>query len=321
VKTFTRMLDNVVELNGLPLAEQREEILSKRRHGMGITGLGSALALMGLRYGSKAAIDFTAEVCMLMALDGYETGVELAKEKGPAPILANLDNRKQFVKSKYMKRLFKSVLDFAGDGLERMILEHGCRFTHHTSIAPTGTMSLSVCNNVSNGIEPTFAHKYTRNVIIEGEKAKRAVDVYSYEALVHKELHGNEDWPEAFVTTDDLNPGDHLLMQAAAQHWVDSSISKTINVPTNIGFDEFKDIYWQAYQLGLKGCTTFRFNPDAFQGVLVKEEDLNATQYEFVTEDGQRVSFKGSDVVEYDGGEFSAANLFDALKEGYYGKF
>jgi len=313
---FTRMLDNVVEVNGLPLPKQREEITTKRRHGMGITGLGSALAILGLRYGSEEAVAFTEQVCKRMAYVGYAVGADLAVEKGAAPILTDKSNLEAWLSSGYMQRL--------GEAYPHLIDQlrvQGCRFTHHSSIAPTGTMSLSVCNNVSNGIEPTFAHKYTRNVIKEGEKAKRAVDVWSYEALFHKKFNGNESWPESYVTTDDLSPKDHLLMQAAAQKWVDSSISKTINVPTNISFEEFKDIYWNGAKLGLKGVTTFRFNPDAFQGVLVKESDLEATEYTFVLEDGSTVVAKGNDQVEYDGGQFSAANLFDAFKEGYYGKF
>lgn len=316
VKVFTRMLDNVVESNGLPLERQRHEIYTKRRHGMGITGLGSTLALMGIKYGSEEALKFTEEVCKQMALIGFREGVELAKEKGCAPILCSEENRDKFVQSNYMKRLFELDKTLKGD-----ILKHGCRFTHHTSIAPTGTMSLSVCNNVSNGIEPTFAHKYTRNVIKEGEKAKRAVDVYSFEALVYKELYNTEQWPEHFVTTDEISPDKHIAMQSVAQKWVDSSISKTINVPTDIPFDEFKNIYLTAYKMKLKGCTTFRFNPEAFQGVLVKEDDLKATKYQFTLDDGEVITVCGNDMVEYEGSEYTAANLFDALKEGYYGKF
>lgn len=310
------MLDNVVEFNGLPLKEQQNEILSKRRHGMGITGLGSVLSLMGIKYGSKEALEFTDEISKIMAITGYEIGIELAKEKGPAPILEDTQNRAQWVESKYLARIW----NVWPEGKE-LALEYGCRFTHHTSIAPTGTISLSFGNNVSNGIEPSFSHQYTRNIIKEGKKSKSAEEVYSYEGLVWKELKGNEEYPEYFLTSENISPKAHVDMQAAAQYWCDSSISKTINVPTTFEYDEFKDIYMYAYEKGLKGCTTFRFNPEAFQGVLVKDDDLEKTTYSFTLEDGEVVELKGNEKVMYDGEEHTAANLFDAIKEGYYGKF
>jgi ribonucleoside-diphosphate reductase alpha chain len=207
----------------------------------------------------------------------------------------------------------------------------GARFTHHSSIAPTGTISLSLANNASNGIEPSFAHHYFRNVIREGRKTKEKVDVFSFELLAYRELvnpHASpgsdapgEQLPEYFVTSDDITPKEHVDIQAAAQKWIDSSISKTANVPTDYAYDDFKDIYLYAYDSGLKGCTTFRFNPEAFQGVLVKEKDLRNTKYRFKLADGTEIEARGDDEVEYDGEVHSAANLFDALKEGYYGKF
>jgi ribonucleoside-diphosphate reductase alpha chain len=178
-----------------------------------------------------------------------------------------------------------------------------------------------VNNNVSNGIEPTFSHKYTRNVIKEGKKSKEAVDVYSYEMLLWKEMTGNEDVPEFFSTTENIAPKAHVDIQAAAQKWCDSSISKTINVPTDADFEEFKDIYLYAYNKGLKGCTTFRFNPAAFQGVLVTEDNLKKTIYRFTTDEGEMVEVAGNEKIFYDGEEHTAANLYDSLKEGYYGKF
>jgi ribonucleoside-diphosphate reductase alpha chain len=205
------------------------------------------------------------------------------------------------------------------------IAEKGCRFTHHTSIAPTGTISLSIANNVSNGIEPSFSHKYMRNIITEGKKSKVAVDVYSFEMLAYHALidatASEQDLPDYFTSSDQVKPNEHVDIQAAAQRWIDSSISKTINVATDISYDEFKGIYLYAHSQGLKGCTTFRFNPEAFQGVLVKEQDLENTLYEFTLEDGSTVQFKGNDIIDYDGEEHTAANLFEALKEGYYGKF
>ena len=188
-----------------------------------------------------------------------------------------------------------------------------------------------MANNVSNGIEPSFAHHYSRNVIREGRKTKEKVDVFSYELLAYREVananampfseNEDEQLPANFVTSDSITPKQHVDIQAAAQKWVDSSISKTANVPTDYPYEDFKDIYMYAYEKGLKGCTTFRFNPEAFQGVLVKEDDLENAVYQFTLDDGSTVELKGNEEVEYDGETHTAANLFDALKEGYYGKF
>ena len=215
--------------------------------------------------------------------------------------------------------------------LVSQLAETGCRFTHHSSIAPTGTISLSLANNASNGIEPSFAHHYSRNVIREGKKSKEKVDVFSFELLAYRSMVNpkaqpystaeDAKLPSYFKTADDIKPINHVDIQAAAQRWIDSSISKTANVPTDYPYEDFKHIYLYAYEQGLKGCTTFRFNPEAFQGVLVKDSDLENTIYQFTLEDGTTVDAKGNDDIEYDGERHSAANLFDALKEGYYGKF
>jgi len=215
------------------------------------------------------------------------------------------------------------------------LAEVGARFTHHSSIAPTGTISLSLANNASNGIEPSFAHHYFRNVIRQGKKTKEKVSVFSFELLAYRErvnpkampgggeaeVGSDSRLPDYFVTAEDITPEEHVDIQAAAQKWVDSSISKTANVPTDYPYEDFKNIYLYAYEQGLKGCTTFRFNPEAFQGVLVKEQDLKNTLYTFKLEDGTEVELKGDEEIEYDGEVHTAANLFDALKEGYYGKF
>ncbi|MGN6482477.1 adenosylcobalamin-dependent ribonucleoside-diphosphate reductase, partial [Luteibacter sp.] len=352
VRVFTRMLDNVVEINGLPLPQQQHEILSKRRHGMGFLGLGSTLTMLKMRYGAADAVQFTDEVSREMAVAGWEVALELAKEKGPAPVLAQtfdvtgdmLRKRPEMVKdgwkvgqqikgselhakySRYMQRVATVAPELVAE-----LVKVGARFTHHSSIAPTGTISLSLANNASNGIEPSFAHHYSRNVIREGKKSKEKVEVYSYELLAYRALINgdalpfSEDpktrLPDYFVSADDISPKEHVDIQAASQKWIDSSISKTANVPTDYPYEDFKDIYFYAYKQGLKGCTTFRFNPAAFQGVLVKETDLENTLYRFELEDGSVVELKGNDEVEYDGEMHTAANLFDALKEGYYGKF
>jgi len=337
VGLFTRMLDNVVEINGLALADQRGEIERKRRHGMGFLGLGSTLSLLGMPYGSAESVAFTEEVSKVLAITGWEVGLELAKEKGCAPIMeetftvdANmLNQRPEMIDDGYdigdevsgkvlLARYSRYMQKIAGEApdLVEKIANEGCRFTHHTSIAPTGTISLSLANNASNGIEPSFAHHYSRNVIREGKKSKEKVDVYSYELLAYRELvdpnAGPQDVPEYFVVSDTIKPHQHVDVQAAAQRWVDSSISKTINVPTNIDYGDFKDIYMYAYDQGLKGCTTFRFNPENFQGVLVRDEDLENTTYRFQLDDGSTVELKGNDGVEYDGEIHTAANLYDA---------
>jgi ribonucleoside-diphosphate reductase alpha chain len=215
--------------------------------------------------------------------------------------------------------------------LVAQLAEVGARFTHHSSIAPTGTISLSIGNNASNGIEPSFAHHYSRNVIREGKKSKEKIDVWSYELLAYRELINanampfsdaeGEKLPDYFVSADDITPKQHVDIQAAAQKWIDSSISKTANIPTDYPYEKFKGIYLYAYEKKLKGCTTFRFNPEVFQGVLVKEKDLENTTYRFSLEDGSVVEARGNEKIEYDGEVHTAANLYDALKEGYYGKF
>jgi ribonucleoside-diphosphate reductase alpha chain len=167
-------------------------------------------------------------------------------------------------------------------------------------------------------------------VIREGKKSKEKVDVYSFELLAYRELINpnalidsktpGEMLPDYFVSSEDVSPKEHVDIQAAAQKWIDSSISKTANVPTDYDYEDFKDIYLYAHEKGLKGCTTFRFNPEAFQGVLVKEKDLKNTTYQFALSDGTVVNAKGDEEILYDGEVHTAANLFDALKEGYYGK-
>ena len=352
VKVFTRMLDNVVEINGLPLAGQRDEIVRKRRHGMGFLGLGSTMTMLKMRYGNEKSIDFAEKISRELAIAGWEAALDLAKEKGAAPIMDE-----EFTVSGEMLRIRPAMKDDGftiGDKVKGKVLhakyskymqliaevapelvkeleEVGARFTHHNSIAPTGTISLSLANNASNGIEPSFAHHYSRNVIREGRKTKEKIDVYSFELLAYRELVNknampfSEDeenaLPDYFIAADDVTPTQHVDIQAASQKWIDSSISKTANVPTDFAFDEFKDIYEYAYDQGLKGCTTFRFNPEAFQGVLVKEADLENTLYRFELENGKTIELKGNEEVDYDGEIHTAANLFDALKEGYYGKF
>jgi ribonucleoside-diphosphate reductase alpha chain len=352
VAIFTRMLDNVVELHGLKLDQQADEIRRKRRHGMGFLGLGSAITMLTFRYGDSDSIAFTERVTRELAVCGWREALNLAREKGPAPIMAEpftltkqmLRDRPELAADGHQvgdqlsgavlharySRYMQQLAELEPELIDALASE-GARFTHHSSIAPTGTIALSLGNNASNGIEPSFAHKYIRNIIREGKKTKEKVDVLSFELLSYRTLINPTAQPDAeqledrlpdyFVTTDDITPKQHLDIQAAAQRWIDSSISKTANVPTDYPFDEFKDIYLDACARNLKGCTTFRFNPERFQGVLVREQDLKNTVYRFTLENGTVIDARGDEELEYEGELHNAANLFDALKEGYYGRY
>ncbi|MDR9439595.1 MAG: LAGLIDADG family homing endonuclease [Halomonas sp.] len=346
VAIFTRMLDNVVEISGLPLEGQRREIEAKRRHGMGFLGLGSTLTMLKIPYGSPESLAFTEEVSRNLALEGWKQALELSREKGVAPALAEayeitprmMRERPELKQDGYevgdkvpgrilharYSRYMQKVAEVEPE-LVSQLAEHGARFTHHSSIAPTGTISLSLGNNASNGIEPSFSHRYFRNVIQAGKKTKEQVEVVSFELAAYRHFIAADavesDLPDYFITADAVSPKQHVAVQAAAQVWVDSAISKTVNVPTEFPFDEFKDLYLDAYTSKLKGCTTFRFNPEAFQGVLVREDDLKNTTYVFELENGETVELAGDEKVIYDGEEHNAANLYDGLKEGTYGKW
>jgi ribonucleoside-diphosphate reductase alpha chain len=308
--------------------------------------------MLGMKYGDDESLQFTEQVTKVLAIEGWKAGLSLAKEKGAAPIMEQLfdvtgemlhkrpemkaDGYKigdkipgRILHAKYSR--YMQLVAQEDPELVAELAEFGARFTHHSSIAPTGTISLSLANNASNGIEPSFAHHYARNVIKAGKKSKEKIDVFSFELLAYREMINDnampysqdpkQALPDYFIAADDVTPKQHVDIQAAAQKWIDSSISKTANVPTDYPYEDFKSIYEYAYDKGLKGCTTFRFNPEVFQGVLVKESDLENTTYQFTLEDGSVAEFKGNEEIEYDGEIHSAANLFDALKEGYYGKF
>jgi ribonucleoside-diphosphate reductase alpha chain len=346
VAIFTRMLDNVVEISGLPLEGQRKEIEAKRRHGMGFLGLGSTLTMLKIPYGSAESLAFTEEVSRNLAIEGWKQALELSREKGMAPILAEefeitprmLRERPELAKDGYevgdkmpgrllharYSRYMQKVAEVEPE-LVAALAEQGARFTHHSSIAPTGTISLSLGNNASNGIEPSFSHRYFRNVIQSGKKTKEQVEVVSFELAAYRHFIAADavesDLPDYFITADAVSPKQHVAVQAAAQSWVDSAISKTVNVPTDFAFEDFKGLYLDAYASKLKGCTTFRFNPEAFQGVLVREDDLKNTTYVFELENGETIELAGDEKVVYDGEEHNAANLYDALKEGTYGKW
>ena len=352
VSVFSRMLDNVVEVSGLPLAQQQAELDRKRRHGMGYIGIGSAISMLRMSYGDADSVQFVEDVTRELAYSGWKASLDLSVEKGPAPIMLEsfkvteemLRKRPEMVADGYSvgdeirgsvlhakySRYMQKIAEIDPVLIERLA-EQGARYSHHTAIAPTGTIALSLANNASNGIEPSFAHHYSRNVIREGKKSKEKVDVFSFELLAYRHFVNPDAMPfsddpvnalpDYFVSSDTITPEQHVDIQAAAQKWIDQAISKTINVGQDYPYEDFKDIYMYAYDKGLKGCTTFRFNPAAFSGVLVKEQDLANTTYLFTLENGEQVQVQGNEMIEYDGEMHTASNLFDALKEGYYGKF
>ena len=261
------------------------------------------MTLLRMKYGSPESVQFTEDVSREMAVAGWEAALELAREKGPAPIMNEefmvtkemLRKRPEMARdgwkpgAKIAGRLLHAQVQPLHAARRRRWRRSWCTSWPRSARAsritprsrPTGTISLSLANNACNGIEPSFAHHYFRNVIREGKKSKEKIDVFSFELLAYRELvnpnaqpgatNDAERLPDYFIAADEVTPKEHVDMQAASQKWVDSSISKTANVPTDFPYSQFKDIYLYAHEQGLKGCTTFRFNPEAFQGVLVKE--------------------------------------------------
>ena len=246
VATAVRMMDNVVDVSNFPLPEQAAEAQNKRRIGLGVTGLADALLMVGLRYGSDEAAAQTESWLKAIARAAYLASVELAKEKGAFPLF----DAEKFLASGTMMQM--------DDDVREAIREHGIRNALLTSIAPTGTISL-YAGNVSSGIEPVFAYAYTRKVL-QKDGSRTEEEVVDYAVQMWRELKGDAPLPDYFVNAQTLPPADHVKMQAAAQKWIDSSISKTINCPEDISFDDFKDVYMQAWDLGCKGCTTYRPN-------------------------------------------------------------
>ena len=250
VATAVRMLDNVIDISRFPLAAQADEARAKRRIGLGVTGLADALIMLGLRYGSEEAAARTGAWMRLIARAAYLASVDLAKEKGAFPLF----DADAFLASGYMAGMDGDV--------RAAVAEHGIRNALLTSIAPTGTISL-YAGNVSSGIEPVFAPAYRRKVL-QPDGSRREEEVVDYAVALWRQKFGERELPAHFVSAGDLTPGDHVRMQAAAQRWIDSSISKTINCPAEIGFDAFRDVYMAAWDSGCKGCTTYR--PNAVTG-------------------------------------------------------
>ncbi len=261
VRVAVRAMDNVVDASRFPLPEQQAEAKAKRRIGLGVTGLADALLMVGLRYGSEEAAKVTEIWMHAIARAAYLASVDLAKEKGAFPLF----DAQGYLASGNMAQMDKDVRD--------AIAQHGIRNALLTSVAPTGTISL-YAGNVSSGIEPVFAYAYTRKVL-QKDGSRTEEEVVDFAVRLWREKHGDAPLPDHFVNAQTLPPLDHVRMQAAAQKWVDSSISKTINCPEDISFDAFKEVYMAAWDQGCKGCTTYRPN-DVTGSVLTVSEKQTA---------------------------------------------
>ena len=265
VPVAVRMMDNVIDASRFPLDAQAAEAVAKRRIGLGVTGLADALIMCGARYGSAQAVDLTKRWMRAIRDHAYRASAALAAEKGAFPLY----DADAYLAGETVSGLPEDVRD--------AIRANGIRNALLTSVAPTGTISL-FADNVSSGIEPVFSYTYTRNVLMpDGSQREEEVSDYAYR--LWRRLKGNAPLPASFVSAQDIAPGDHVVMQAAAQKYVDSSISKTINVPADLPFDAFKDVYLQAWDTGCKGCTTYRPN-DVTGSVLQVREQQDLDQPE-----------------------------------------
>lgn len=275
VATAVRMMDNVVDASKFPLEAQAREAQAKRRIGLGVTGLADALLMTGLRYGSDEAAAQTEEWMKQIARAAYLASVDLAKEKGPFPLF----DADAYLASGTMQMMDEDVRD--------AIREHGIRNALLTSVAPTGTISL-YAGNVSSGIEPVFAYAYSRKVL-QKDGSRTEEEVVDYAVQMWRELKGDAELPDYFVNAQTLAPLDHVKMQAAAQKWVDSSISKTINCPEDISFDAFKDVYMAAWDQGCKGCTTYR--PNEVTGSVLSVSDTKSEDKPVLVGEGGEVVY------------------------------
>ena len=279
-ETAVRILDNVIDISGYPIDQQREEAISKRRIGLGITGLADALIMCGVKYGSEEAVNLTKNWLRVLRDSAYRCSIDLAKEKGSFPLFV----KEKFIENHNVKKLPKD--------LRAEIYSYGIRNALLTSIAPTGTISL-LANNVSSGLEPVFAFKYNRKVL-QPDGSSVIEPVSDYALALFEELKGKgENKTQAFVDAQMLQPNDHLVMQAAVQEYIDSSISKTINCPEDIEFETFKAVYKSAYDLGCKGCTTYRPN-DITGSVLSVGKNENKSNEELLSEEKS----KGQEIID-----------------------
>ena len=266
VATAVRMMDNVVDASRFPLEAQAAEAQAKRRIGLGVTGLADALLMVGARYGSDEAARLTDQWLKSLARAAYLASVQIAREKGAFPL---------FDAEPY---LASGAMEAMDEDVREAIRTHGIRNALLTSIAPTGTISL-YAGNVSSGIEPVFAYAYTRKVL-QKDGSRTEEEVVDYAVQLWREKFGDAELPDYFVNAQTLEPLAHVRMQAAAQKWVDSSISKTINCPEDISFEGFKDVYMAAWDQGCKGCTTYRPNAVTGSVLSVSETSEEAPQLE-----------------------------------------
>ena len=287
VPVAVRLMDNVIDVSRFPLPEQTHEAKAKRRIGLGITGLADALILCGARYGSAQAVELTAQWLKAIEREAYLASTALAAEKGPFPL---------FDKAAYLAGETVASLD---QDVRDAIAAHGIRNALLTSVAPTGTISL-FADNVSSGLEPVFSFSYTRRVLMpDGTRKEEEVSDYAYRLFRRLKGEGTPP-PEYFVDAQQLTPADHLIMQATVQKYVDSSISKTINIPADFPFERFKDVYLQAYELGCKGCTTYRPNEVTGAVLEVRKEAGDAKQQPELPLPAPQRQAKPADA--YDGG-------------------
>ena len=266
VSTAVRMMDNVIEVSQFPLEAQKLEAKNKRRIGLGVTGLADALLMVGLRYGSDEAVKKTEKWMKTIARSAYKASINLAEEKGAFPLF----DPEKFIVSGKMIQMDEDV--------KQAVHKFGIRNALLTSIAPTGTISL-YAGNVSSGIEPVFAYSYKRKVL-QNDGSHVEEEVVDYAVQLWRDKFGDAPLPDFFVSAQNLTPADHVKMQAAAQKWVDSSISKTINCPEDISFDDFKEVYIQAYDTGCKGCTTYRPNEVTGSVLSAGPEEKSASDQE-----------------------------------------
>ncbi|MDF1854722.1 adenosylcobalamin-dependent ribonucleoside-diphosphate reductase, partial [Pseudooceanicola sp.] len=297
VRTAIRMMDNTVDASRFPLPQQQAEAQAKRRIGLGVTGLADALLMLGLRYGSDEAAAQTEQWLHLIARESYLASVDLAKEKGAFPLF----DADPYLASGTMQTMDADVREAVRD--------HGIRNALLTSIAPTGTISL-YAGNVSSGIEPVFAYAYTRKVL-QKDGSRSEEKVVDYAVKMWQDLKGDAPLPEYFVNAQTLAPLDHVKMQAAAQKWVDSSISKTINCPEDISFDAFKEVYMAAWDQGCKGCTTYRPNDVTGSVLSVEEKPVHSSMVERLRTLMETKGFNASSLAEKAG--LNSTGVYDIL--------
>lgn len=253
-----RMLDNVIDLSRYPLPQQQQQAFGSRRIGLGITGLADCLIMLNLRYDSQEALDFADQLMRELSYAAYASSVELSRERGPFPFF----DKQAYLESDYVKRL--------PDKLRNDIARHGIRNSHLLAIAPTGTISL-LANNISSSLEPVFSFRHKRSMFLSDHEIQ-VVELEDYAHHLWLELFGDKPLSDNFITTDNLLPEAHLNMQAVIQRRVDNAVSKTINIPADLPFENFVALYREAWKMGLKGCTSYRPNP--VRGAVLQKQDI-----------------------------------------------